>query len=216
MVKAANLSAYPACRHYFLNRSESGERKYQKIFENALRIKQKHSGTVFFIDRSDVNLEGDGLITKDRKYLAILTADCLPLFFYHPKKRIIAAIHAGWRGLSKGIIENTLEKFSRLRALPEDLIVAFGPHIRVCCYQVGPDLIDIIKTKYSRVARIFKNSAKDAFFDMSTLICQILITNGVNKENIEDTQICTSCSIGFHSYRRDKTTGRNLNLIGLR
>lgn len=215
MIKAANLSAYPACRHFFLNRYESAEQKYKKIFENALRIKQEHSGTVFFIDKSDANLEGDGLITKDRNYLAILTADCLPLFFYHPKKRIIAAIHAGWRGLSKGIIENTLEKFSRLSALPEDLIVAIGPHIGVCCYQVGPDLIDIIKTKYPRVVGIFKNTANDTFFDLSTLICQILITNGVNKANIEDTQICTSCSVSFHSYRRNKTSGRNLNLIGL-
>lgn len=215
MVKAANLSAYYSCRHFFLDRFESEMPKYQKILKESFRLRQIHSAKVHFNSGQKSSVEGDGIISGEKIYLAIKTADCLPLFFYHPPKKLIGAVHAGWRGLLMGIIENTLKKFILLKVPPQELIVAMGPHIQKCCYQVGKEISARFKLKYSLSEGIFKRSGSKSYFDLSLLARQILEKGGVKKANIEVVPICTAGSDEFYSYRRDKNDKRNLNLIGL-
>ena len=86
--------------------------------------------------------ETDALITNRKGiYLVISFADCLPIFFFEPEKRIVASIHAGWKGIASGIIKNTVEIFSgNYDVDPETIIAAVGPSIGPCCYVIKEDV----------------------------------------------------------------------------
>jgi hypothetical protein len=73
--------------------------------------------------------------------LRILTADCVPVFLIDPVRRAMGLVHAGWRGVHKGIVKKAVRRFSMdFQCRTENICVAFGPHIQNCCYDVGPDL----------------------------------------------------------------------------
>lgn len=90
---------------------------------------------------------GDSLITTTPNLLlAIQTADCVPVLFYSPENKIIAAVHAGWRGAVKGILESTVEKMVQLGAEKNKIYAALGPCIWQESYQVGEDFIETLKS----------------------------------------------------------------------
>src|SRR5260370_42629689 len=86
--------------------------------------------------------EGDALTTSRRvTRLSIGTADCLPILMADSKNRAVAAVHAGWRGAASGIVPKTVQSMAdRFGTRPEDLAVAIGPGIGVCCFEVGPEV----------------------------------------------------------------------------
>lgn len=88
--------------------------------------------------------QGDALITDEPGILlAVRTADCVPILLADPKRRAVAAIHAGWKGMLGGIVEKTAGEMRRqFDSHPRDLIAAVGPSIGVCCYEVGEDLAE--------------------------------------------------------------------------
>ena len=67
----------------------------------------------------------------------MLTADCVPILFCDPKKKIISCVHAGWKGALNGVIENTIDKFLKLNSKARDLVAAIGPCINHQHYKVG-------------------------------------------------------------------------------
>ena len=99
-----------------------------------ITLNQKHSNKVIYFEtKTDVKnkLLGDAIISKVKNIgIAILTADCAPILFYDPKKKIIACVHSGWKGALNGIIKNTIKKFNELNSKSEDLIVVIGPCLK--------------------------------------------------------------------------------------
>lgn len=161
--------------------------------------------------------EADGLYgTAPGLALAILTADCLPVLFCSADGREIAAAHAGWRGLLKGVLEATLGCF---RAPPGTVSAWLGPAIGRCHFEVGPEL----RSAFMAVAVPGERAATEAAFlpaakpgkwfcDLRALARLRLHRCGVSR--VEASQACTVCERQhFYSYRAEPITGRFATLI---
>ena len=163
-------------------------------------MKQVHGTQVVDLDRS-ADVEGDAAITVSRnRVCAIRVADCMPVLFADEKATVIGAAHAGWRGMSGGVLEATI---AAMRVPGERLIAWLGPAIGPKVYEVGDE-----------VRAAFKE--KDAFsptrpghwlLDLYAVARRRLREHGV--ERIYGGGYCTySDPARFHSYRRDGTGGR--------
>lgn len=182
---------------------------------NVKIVTREHCGTgITKPSFSDV----DGLITNERQ-VALVTqyADCTPLVFCDPVKKVIATSHAGWRGTVKEIGKVTVEKmYSHFGCEPQDIIVGIGPSIGKCCYEVDdPVFNEFKKLEYLDLESIF--SAKGGGKYMLNLVeanRQILINAGILPHNIDCSDICTCCNSGsLHSHRASKGQRGNLALI---
>lgn len=113
---------------------------------------QVHGNNVKIVKSVDKNTfidNCDGLITNDKNLLlGIFTADCMPVLFSVGNGEIKAAVHAGWKGLYAGIIENTIGILkTNFCVNPKDIKIYIGPHIRSCCYETGTEMEDKFNVK---------------------------------------------------------------------
>lgn len=205
MVKSKILSKYPNLLHFF------GDKNSTFPLENIITAEQIHGNKVAIIKDNKVGfIKGyDGMVTDKPLLLGIRTADCLPIFFFDPKIKVIAAVHAGWKGLYKRIIKNGINAMKKLGCHPVDIKVAVGPHIQVCCYSVSKERMQKFENLFSeqRLKSWYLNLSKVALYQLESL--------GVVAFNIEISDICTSCNDQFWSFRRDgKKAGRMINVIG--
>jgi polyphenol oxidase len=169
--------------------------------------KQVHSDRVLLVESAGLQGEGDALISNlPGVGLAIRTADCLPILIADPRNRAVAAIHAGWRGVACEIVCKAVEAMTQqFDSRPEDLVVAIGPGIGPCCFEVGPE-----------VAVQFQLSGRTKI-DLVATTCQQLGRNGVSLGQISAAGLCSYCNPQlFESYRRDReAAGRMVALIGV-
>jgi len=106
----------------------------------------------------------DGVVTKKKNLiLSILTADCAAILFYDPKKLIIGACHAGWKGAFSGIIENTLKNMAALGSKAEDIKCAIGPCIGEKSYYVKKDFYKIFTLKNKKNVQFFTQVSPDSY-----------------------------------------------------
>ncbi len=177
---------------------------------------QIHSTNIVRVNKPGVYSQSDALITKETDiFLAIQTADCLPVFIFDPVNRVIAAIHAGWRGVKAGIITasiNTL--FSTFALRPQNFFVVIGPGLQKECFEVRSDVSMYFPIKY-----LGKHSDPGKkFLDLSGYVKYILLNLGIPEDQVEQHPDCTMCKTDlYYSYRRDKErSGRMIGLIGMR
>ena len=176
--------------------------------ESLITLNQKHSDQVIYFknERSVKNkLTGDAMVSEVKNIgISILTADCAPVFFYDPNKKIIGCAHSGWKGALNGIIKNTVKKFNELNSNNNDLIAVVGPCINKDNYKVQ---IDFFK-KFVDQEKINENffqkiNDRQYNFDLRSFINKELTNLNIKKiENIEmDT---FSQKELFYSYRRSR------------
>ena len=131
-------------------------KKICKSYKKLILLNQIHSNKFFFIKNNKLKkskLIGDALITDQRKIIiGVLTADCAPVLIYDKKLKIISAIHAGWKGAYKGIIQNVVEQLRKRGSETKNLIAAIGPCISQKSYEVQNDF----ESKFLRQSK--KNS----------------------------------------------------------
>lgn len=141
--------------------------------------------------------------------VAIRTADCVPLLLAHPRSGRAAAVHAGWRGTIDGVLAAALRA---LAAPPAELLVAIGPAIGPCCYEVSEELAGRFRASFGAVV------APARHLDLHRCHELALAQAGVPAASIERVGGCTACDPGrFFSHRRDAgRTGRHLSFIGAR
>ena len=162
------------------------------------KVAEADRGKGLFVDRDYVNV--DGLIT-DRSGVALLTfyADCVPLFFYDPKRRVIALSHAGWRGTVAGMGAATVRAFvDDFGSAPSDLLVGIGPSIGPCCYEVGPEVWQEVQKieglPYETcILPNLDNDPQKRRIDLWQINRSILVKSGVLDQNILTSGICTCC-----------------------
>lgn len=145
----------------------------------------------------------DGLITNQPNvFLGLTTADCLPIFYYDPDKKVIALVHAGWRGLLKGIIENTVSKFKEeYNSNVANIIVGIGPCICYKHYEVQKDLIQ----KFVQYPESIIRKGEKNYLDLRSIALTKLLQLGLQAQNIEISNECTfELQDKYFSYRRDK------------
>ena len=187
-----------------------------------ITLNQKHSDKVVYFKNKDSiknKLAGDAIITKVKNIgIGILAADCAPILFYNPKKKIIGCAHSGWKGALGGIIENTVIKFNELDSKNEDLIAVVGPCLNKKNYVIKNDFFNKFVSKNKKYVVFFKKIDKETFFfDLRSFINKKLLD--LNIKNIENIKLDTySNDDSFYSYRRsvhnkEKDYGRCISVI---
>jgi len=130
------------------------------------------------------------------------------------KYRVVSAVHAGWRGTKEKITQKTVEKMIKeFESDPKDILIGIAPSIRRCCYEV-----DFNVAKYFLEYKdSYNNLDKKYMLDLVNINIQQLLEVGIQRDNIEDSNICTSCSFNnYFSYRKTTCDGRFLSAIGLK
>jgi YfiH family protein len=186
-----------------------------------LTMKQVHGDNI--VEVKDKNLkeagEADGMITGEPDvYLGVLTADCVPILFLAPRQRLVAAVHAGWRGTLAGIAAKTVCLFENQYGVAlDDIEVALGPSIGPCCYEVKSDVAGPLMKKWGKLTTP-SISVKDgrSVVNLRRLNRDILLAAGVPGKQLFQVGPCTSCTPeDFFSYRRERSeTGRQISVIG--
>ncbi len=146
--------------------------------------------------------------------LGIQTADCLPVLLVDPVRRAVAAAHAGWRGTVRGVTREAVRALETRGSRPQDLVVALGPGIGACCYEVGDELREAFGPAG---ASFFRTTPKGSLhLDVRAANVRQLEQAGVPPESIYHVPECTYCLPGaYHSYRRDgKGAGRMISYVG--
>jgi hypothetical protein len=202
----------------------NGERDRERLaralgLSRLARMCQVHGHDVRRLAEGDAR-ECDGLTTdEDSVGLVVESADCVPLLFWASRARVVAAVHAGWRGTLARIAERAVSRLvASYGASAEEIQVAIGPAIRVCCYEVGDEVLAAFADGKGDVSRISRPGPRGRrHLDLIEENRAQLAAHGVSAERIFDSSICTSCSNDrFYSFRREgKGVGRIFGAIGL-
>lgn len=172
------------------------------------------------LDQSSAIPECDALLTDSPGlFLAEFFADCFPLYFFDPARRVVALAHAGWKGTIGRIAAQTLKEMNRCFSCRyEDIKVFIGPGIGPCCFEIHPDLARRVSGEFPDHPYLLRSEVDRITWDLPLTNTVILSGMGIKPENIENCGLCTSCHPElFYSYRRDGgNTGRMGAIIGLR
>lgn len=128
-----------------------------QVAGNNVEVVSKTNAGASTLEYSTAISKTDALITKDKNlFLSILSADCVPVLLFDNEKKIIAAIHAGWRGTAFKIVEKTVKKMiSNFETNPKNIFAAIAPSIQSCCYEVGYDVYKIFKQNFNYHKKLF-------------------------------------------------------------
>ena len=162
-------------------------------------------------------LKGDAVFTyKKNIFIGIRTADCVPILITTKRGDFIGAVHGGWRGSVNKILLKFLKKIINSGIKPEEILIAIGPHIKVCCYEVGEEVIEKLKTNFENFKSflVFKN--KKIFLDLEKLNYYQALECLIPQKNIWISKDCTYCLKDYYwSYRfYKKRKGFQIGLIG--
>jgi polyphenol oxidase len=158
-------------------------------------------------------LEYDALVTNSpNTSLAILTADCLPIFVVDSKKKVVAAVHAGRQGTTLHITAKVLIKMEEeFGCSSRDLLIALGPSIGVCCYEIDERVFHPEWEPFST-----SKGTGRWMVDLAQINIAQMKKEGIKEEQISWIDLCTHCHRDlFFSYRREGRTGRQLSFIGI-
>ena len=209
----------------------------QKILQNRATIQAKfpnmkfivahqtHSDNIAIIKTVETKgwksqesvIEDCDALISDKKgvMLTILTADCVPVLLFDPKRHIIGAVHAGWRGTEQEIVFKTVQKMQQeFGSNPTDIIAGVAPSIGRCCYEVGED----VAKHFFKHSEAFSKKEDKFMLDLPYLNRIQLLKAGLLEENIEMSKICTACEVdNYFSYRKEQgCSGRFMSMIGLK
>jgi purine-nucleoside/S-methyl-5'-thioadenosine phosphorylase / adenosine deaminase len=206
-------------------------------------LHQIHSDVVRIFDaKPGKQCKGDALATNRKGLLlGVRTADCSPVLVVDPKKRVVAAIHAGWRGTLARIVAKTIGQMQmEFGSEPKDLLAAIGPTIGGCCYEVGTEVAADFSAKFSNASEFFDElrtgdepnplqwlnmmppghqpPPKKVLLDLKKANRTQLVEAGLPEKNIFVSELCTSCDVDrLFSYRKEGAmSGRLLGVIGIR
>jgi YfiH family protein len=212
-------------------------------------LRQFHSNRIVRAVRADAARsrphKADGQITDEPGlFLAIQTADCIPVLVADRKRRVVAAFHAGWRGTVKRIVESGVGTMQlAFGSQPEDLIAAIGPGIGLCCYAVGEEVLSEFESQFSYARELFKEVfdsdpvrkkypmlfltqrapghspiGPSLHVDLVEANRRQLLSAGLKPESIQVIGGCTQCHTDlFFSHRASHGhTGRMMAVIGIR
>jgi YfiH family protein len=211
-LRAGLLAAYPRIAHGFGTRD--GATPEGKL----TLIKQIHSTRV--VDAATILgqqvIEGDALVTnRPGLAVAVKTADCFPILLADPVARVVAAIHAGWRGTAAGIVKTAIERMKELYGSdPRDILAAIGPGIEPCCFEVGPE----VAREFAHWDRRLYSTTTTEMVDLAAANAHQLADLGVPRNNIVHAGLCTADRTDlFFSFRKERDrAGRMVSWIALR
>ncbi len=192
--------------------------------EQFLVVNQVHEDGIFVVKpyggyfSSRTELDYDAIVT-DRADLAICvkTADCVPVFIVDRVKKVIAAVHAGWRGTALGISAKVVRLLlDNYGSSPQDILAAIGPSIGTCCYEVDSSVANAFRNQKGHDKFLFAGKKADKWtLNLAEANQRQLLGCGVSEENIDLCDLCTACNQDlFFSHRGSGgMAGRQINFI---
>lgn len=195
--------------------SENDRIEFAKILKldhkNIVIPEQIHSNKVVYCTKAGNIIGTDGIITNKKDLtLSIQVADCIPIYLYDDQNQNIGLVHAGWRGVTSGIIDKSIEKMKELNSKSIDIKVLLGPSIRQCCFEIGPEVGKLFNGKFQKIGK-----GNRPHLDLQSIVIDKLINMNIQYKNIIDIKKCTCCSEKYHSFRRDgDKAGRMIAMMG--
>jgi hypothetical protein len=179
---------------------------------------QKHTDKVIVLDSDLSPLIGDAVITNNKgMIIGVQVADCVPILLYDMKREVIGAVHAGWRGTAEAILIKTIRMLSsRYNSDPEDIVVAMGPSVKWCCYEVDHNVAQAVG-KATGKGEYVRRKGEKFYLDLPAANKYQAMSEGIKEENIWTTPDCTFCNPDrYCSYRYAKgPTCRQGGFIGM-
>ncbi len=193
------------------------------VFSNQVHTTKIHKVTEAdcgkgIVQESDI-IGIDGLVT-DVPGIPLITfyADCVPLFFYDPVKRVVALAHSGWRGtvarMGKVMVDYMVQEYG---SQPEDVVCAIGPSICQSCYEISEDVAEEFRKEFTAEqveAMLWATGPGKYHLDLWKANQVILSEAGIREEHLEVTDICTCCNPDFlFSHRASHGMRGNLGAV---
>jgi len=206
-------------------------------------LKQIHSALLRpFANPPAQPCKGDASATNiPGLFLAIQTADCVPILLVDPRKRAVAAIHAGWKGTLARITQKAVGRMHyEYGSKPSELLAAIGPSVGPCCYEVAADFVSKFTTQFADAADYFDEPRsgeepnplqwlnmmppghqpppRGVHLDLRKANRSQLLAAGLRPRNIFVSDLCTACRPDlFFSYRKEGAlSGRQMAVVGMR
>jgi YfiH family protein len=179
-----------------------------------LWLRQIHGARVVEAESVHDQPEADASVTRASGSVCVIqVADCLPVLFAERAGSVVAAAHAGWRGLAAGVIDNTIAAMEGAGARAADILAYIGPGIGAGAFEVGDEVREAYMSRDSGAAEAFTSRGSGKWLaDLPMLARRALKRCGVSA--VYGGNLCTySDPQRFYSYRRDKVTGRMAALI---
>ena len=199
------------------------KKKISNSAKNIFLLNQIHSNKLVYIDNNyklTKKPKADAVITIQKNLpIAVLTADCVPILIYDNKKRIVAAIHAGWKGAFKGIIDKVIRFMVKKGCSLKNITAVIGPSISVKNYEVKDDFMKKFIKKDKKSLKYFKIENNKLYFDLSQYVYSQILQNKI--KNIDTIKLDTfDIKNKFFSARRalslkQNDYGRNISIIML-
>jgi YfiH family protein len=208
-----------------------------------ISLKQIHSDVIHLFDAAPTGVcQGDASVTNHPGLLlGVQTADCVPILLVDPKKRAVAAIHAGWRGTLQRIVVKAIGQMQmQFKSKPADLLAAIGPAIGGCCYEVGTEVAAQFHSQFAEAPEWFDEfrtgdepnpvqwlnmmppghqpPPKNVLLDLRKANRAQLLSAGLRAPNIFVSDLCTACRRDLlFSYRKEGAqSGRLMSAIAIR
>ncbi len=174
--------------------------------EDLVSPSQRHTSRAQQVGRAErgrVISDTDTLFTHETSVPILLRyADCTPILLYDPSRHACAVIHSGWRGTVAGAIPAAVHALGQaFGSRPKDLVAGIGPCIGPCCYEVGNDVVDAVRSAFDRAGALLpRNGGDRRHFDLWAANRRWLAESGVLQ--VEIAEVCTACHKDeFFSYR---------------
>ncbi|MBI5740887.1 MAG: peptidoglycan editing factor PgeF [Nitrospirae bacterium] len=179
---------------------------------------QKHTNRVQVLESGASPETADAVITVRKNiFIGVLVADCVPILLFDRGKAVTGAVHAGWRGTAKQILKETIQAMQdRFGSSPCDILMAIGPSIRQCSYEVDEDVKASVEEATGE-GDYFRREGDKYYIDLSSANRMQALSMRILPENIWQSGECTYCNPErFYSYRRSMGThGRQGGFIGM-
>ncbi len=194
--------------------------------ENLCNAYQTHSADAVIIEKPWTIVQapkGDALVTNVPGIaIGVLTADCVPILLVDDKAKVIAAVHAGWKGTIGGVIENSVAAMKKLGATPGNIIASIGPAIEQYSYEVSGEFRDRFLQDDAKNDGYFIPSTREGhyLFDLKAYARAQLLQSGIGHINVLANDTCLEENL-FFSYRRatlrnETAYGRQISAIVLK
>lgn len=192
--------------------------------ENFLVLNQVHGDNILTIQphgdyfTSREALDYDAMVTtRTNLAIGIKTADCVPVFLVDRAKKVVAAVHAGWRGTALGIAAKVVGVMQNAYgSLPSDILAAIGPSIGACCYEVDESVADHFRQHRKAADFLLPGKRKNRWMlDLTKANRGQLLDCGIPAANIEAAKLCTACrqEVFFSHRGSGGVTGRQINFL---
>ncbi len=202
-------------------------RQFKIGLDRLVTVNQVHGDDILVIDEPNpdyshfLKIDCDGIITNQPEVMiGVCVADCFPVLLLDPVCRVVAALHAGWKGTAGGISGKGIEALVKLfGSNPRDILAAVGPGIGPCCYEVDAPVMDAFAKKGQDLTFCLEDAGNGKFrLDLLQANYLQILRAGVPEGNVEVEKLCVSCNRdSFFSYRRDGgETGRQMGFIMLK